>query len=291
MLNMIIDAHTHVFSPSVIEKREEYCSTDACFGSLYSNPAARINSAEDLIRSMDENGIAKSVIQNIGWVSHNACLRSNDYILESVSKYADRLTGFCAVQPLAREEALNEIIRCGKGGAKGIGELRPDIQGFDLCDTILMKPLMAEITRRGMVVSLHASEPVGHIYAGKGNVTPRILCDFISSFREVNIILAHFGGGLLFYELMPEVKDVLANTYYDTAAAPFLYRPDIYKVAMGIVGPEKMLFGSDWPLLAPQRVIEHIKAAGLNQAELDSILGENAQRLFNPEENKIAYGR
>ena len=291
MLNMVIDAHTHVFSPRAIEKREEYCSTDACFRSLYSNPAARINSAEDLIRSMDENGIAKSVIQNIGWVSPDACLRSNDYILESVSKYADRLAGFCAVQPLAREEALNEIIRCGKGGAKGIGELRPDIQGFDLCDTILMKPLMAEITRQGMVVSLHASEPVGHIYAGKGNVTPRILCDFISSFREVNIILAHFGGGLLFYELMPEVKDVLANTYYDTAAAPFLYRPDIYKVAIGIVGPEKMLFGSDWPLLAPQRVIEHIKAAGLSQAEINCILGENAQRLFNPEENKIAYGR
>jgi predicted TIM-barrel fold metal-dependent hydrolase len=291
MLNMIIDAHTHVFSPLAIEKREEYCSTDACFGSLYSNPAARINLAEDLIRSMDENGIAKSVIQNIGWVSHDACLRSNDYILESVSKYAGRLTGFCAVQPLAQEEALNEIVRCGKGGAKGIGELRPDIQGFDLYDTILMKPLMAEIARQGMMVSLHASEPVGHIYAGKGNVTPRILCDFISSFREITIILAHFGGGLLFYELMPEVKDVLAHTYYDTAAAPFLYKPDIYKVAIGIVGPEKMLFGSDWPLLGPQRVIEHIKAAGLNQAELNSILGENAQRLFDWEENKMSYGR
>ena len=90
---------------------------------------------------------------------------------------------------------------------------------------------------------------------------------------------------------MPEVKDVLTNTYYDTAAAPFLYQPAIYKVAMGIMGPGKILFGSDWPLLAPQRVIEHIKAAGLSQAELNSILGENAQRLFNREENKISYGQ
>ena len=121
MLNMIIDAHTHVFSPRVMEKREEYCSSDACFGLLYSNPAARINSAEDLIRSMDENGIAKSVIQNIGWVSHDACIGSNDYILESVSKYADRLAGFCSVQPLEPEKALNEIIRCGTGGPKASG--------------------------------------------------------------------------------------------------------------------------------------------------------------------------
>jgi len=58
MLNMIIDAHTHVFSPHVIGKREECCSADACFRLLYSNPAARLNPAEDLIRSMDENGIA-----------------------------------------------------------------------------------------------------------------------------------------------------------------------------------------------------------------------------------------
>ena len=291
MLNMIVDAHTHVFSPRIIEKREGYCSTDACFGLLYSNPAARINSAEDLIHSMDENGIAKSVIQSIGWVSHDACIKSNDYILESVSKYTDRLIGFCAVQPLEPEKALNEIIRCGEGGAKGIGELRPDIQGFDLCDTILMKPLMAEIGHQGMMVSLHASEPVGQNYAGKGNITPDILFNFVSSFKEITIVLAHFGGGLLFYELMPEVKDVLTNTYYDTAAAPFLYQPAIYKVAVEIVGSGKLLFGSDWPLLAPQRVIEHIKMAGLSQAYLNSILAENAQRLFNTEGNSIFHGR
>jgi hypothetical protein len=154
-----------------------------------------------------------------------------------------------------------------------------------------MKPLMAEIARQGMVVSLHASEPVGHNYAGKGNVTPDILFSFVSSFKETKIILAHFGGGLMFYELMPEVKDVLANTYYDSAAAPFLYRPAIYKVAIGIVGSGKILFGSDWPLLAPQRVMEHLKAAGLNQADVGSILGENAQRLFNPEDNKVSHGR
>lgn len=291
MLNMFVDVHTHVFSQRIIEKREGYCSSDACFGLLYSNPAARIGSAEDLIRSMDENGIAKSIIQNIGWVSNDACRISNDYILESVSKYAGRLIGFCAVQPLEPEEALNEIIRCGKAGARGIGELRPDIQGFDLDDTILMKPLMAEIAHQGMVVSLHASEPVGHKYAGKGNVTPDILFDFISGFREITIILAHMGGGLLFYELMPEVKEVLANTYYDTAAAPFLYKPDIYKVAIQIDGPGKILFGSDWPLLAPQRVIEHIKASGLNESELNSILGGNAWRLFKLQENKISHGR
>lgn len=280
MRNMIVDAHTHVFSPQVIAGREDYCATDACFGLLYSNPAARLNTAEDLVHSMDENGIARSVIQNIGWVSHDACVRSNDYILESVSRYPDRLIGFCSVQPLAQEKALDEINRCGKGGARGIGELRPDVQGFDLCDVDIIKPLMEGLDRLGMALCLHASEPVGHSYTGKGQVTPGILYKFISNFRDAKVILAHFGGGLMFYELMPEVKDVLANTWYDTAAAPFLYGPAVHWVATGILGPGKLLFGSDWPLLAPQRVMEHIKTSGLTPLEVEAVLGGNALRLF-----------
>lgn len=290
MLNMIIDAHTHIFSPEIISRRDEYCSSDACFGLLYSNPVAKICTAEDLVRSMDENGVAMAAVQNIGWTGHDACVRSNDYILESVSRYGDRLTGFCAVQPLTREKAVEEIGRCGRGGAKGIGELRPDVQGFDLCDLGLMGPLMAEAAGRGMVVSLHSSEPVGHNYTGKGSLAPGTLYKFISNFRDNRIILAHFGGGLVFYELMPEVKDVLSNTYYDTAAAPFLYSPSIYKVVTDILGPGKMLFGSDWPLLSVPRVLEHIRESGLDRAALSALLGGNAQKLFTSGEGSLTHG-
>ena len=236
--------------------------------------------SEELIRSMDENGIAKSVIQNIGWVSHDACVRSNNYILESVSKYPERLIGFCAIQPREGEKALKEIIRCREAGAKGIGELRPDMQGFDLADSGLMKPLMEEIINQGMIISLHASEPVGHAYTGKGDTTPGMLYRFVSSYQEAIIILAHFGGGLSFYELMPEVRLILTNTYYDTAAAPFLYNRGIYEVIIKAAGQGKILFGSDWPLLDPQRVINHINSAGLKDLEATAIIGENSRRLL-----------
>lgn len=277
---MILDVHTHIFSPNVMGKRDQYCASDACFGLLYSNRKAKICCTEDLIRSMDDNGIPVSVIQNIGWVNHEECMRSNDYILESVSKYPERLIGFCAVQPREGEKALKEIIRCRKGGAKGIGELRPDIQGFDLADPGLMKPLMEEIIKQGMILSLHASEPVGHEYAGKGDITPGILYKFISNYQEATIFLGHFGGGLVFYELMPEVRVILTNTYYDTAAAPFLYVQGIYEAIIKAAGSGKILFGSDWPLLDPQRVINHINSAGLKDFDVKAIIGENSRRLL-----------
>ena len=278
---MIIDSHTHVFSPAVIEGRDGLCSSDRCFGLLYASPKARLCTAEELIRSMDEQGIATSIVQNIGWSSHEMCLRSNDYILESLSKYPGRLIGFCAVQPLEGKRALDELERCSRSGMKGVGELRPDVQGFDLCDQMLMQPLVSCIAGLGMVLSLHVSEPVGHDYPGKGTDTPGTVYRFIAASRGLKVILAHLGGGLTFYELMPEVREVLSNAWYDTAAVPFLYRPEVYRVVAAMSGVEKILLGSDWPLMGPGRVIEHIRESGFGQDEMYAVLGGNARRLFN----------
>jgi predicted TIM-barrel fold metal-dependent hydrolase len=277
---MIIDSHTHIFSPAVIEGREQFCSADRCFGLLYANPKARLCTAEELIRSMDEQRIDVSIVQNIGWSSHEMCLRSNDYILESLVKHPGRLIGFCAIHPSEPERALEEMERCSKSGMRGVGELRPDVQGFDLCDEMLMQPIINSLIRLGMVLSLHVSEPVGHDYPGKGSNTPGIVYRFIAASPELKVILAHLGGGLPFYELMPEVREVLSNTWYDTAAGPFLYRSEAYMAVAAISGTERMLFGSDWPLLSQKRVMDHIRESGLGRAEVDAVLGANARGLF-----------
>jgi len=280
---MIIDCHTHVFSPAVVEKRELYCSSDRCFGMLYDNWKARLCTAAELIRSMDEQEIDMSIVQNIGWASHEMCVRSNDYILESISKYPGRLIGFCSLQPCEGEIAITELERCSSAGVRGVGELRPDVQGFDLCDEALMRPLIDCMTGLNMVLSLHVSEPVGHIYPGKGGNTPDIVFRFVSQAKGLKVILAHMGGGLPFYEMMPEVEEALSNAWYDTAAVPFLYKTAVYQAMAVLCGPGKMLFGSDWPLLGQQRVIAHIRESGLGKAELDAVLGGNAQRLLNLE--------
>lgn len=277
---MIIDTHTHIFSPEIAGKREHYCSVDACFDTLYSNAKAKLSQVEDLIYSMDENHIMTSVILNIGWVNHELCVRNNDYILEAVSRYPGRLIGFCSIQPLELGKAIRELERCFKAGARGVGELRPDIQGFDLGNDELLSPITDTINKNNAFLLVHASEPVGHDYNGKGNVTPEVLYNFIKRHNDMNILLAHFGGGLPFYELMPEVNSVLKKTYYDTAAAPFLYGPGIYKVVNQVCGRGKLLFGSDWPLLDQSRVFRHIDSAGLNNTERDNILSKNAARLF-----------
>jgi predicted TIM-barrel fold metal-dependent hydrolase len=276
---MIIDFHTHVFPPQIKKNRNKYIELDPCFALLYSDPKAKIATADELIASMDEAGIDISVMANIGWTTHELCVETNDYIMESVSRYPQRLIGFCAVQPQS-SGMVAEIERCAKAGIKGVGEMRPDIQLLDLSDELMMTPLVEALIKHRLILLTHASEAAGHDYPGKGSITPEVLYPFIVSFPELTIVCAHWGGGLPFYALMPEVKKAMANVFFDTAASPLLYTPEIYNQVIKLIGADKVLFGSDYPLLAQSRLIKEIKALKLGEETENLILSANARRLL-----------
>jgi len=278
---MIIDFHTHVFPPKIKKNRSKYIDSDPSFAILYSQKNAKLATADELINSMDKAGVDISVIANIGWTTHDLCVETNDYILESIARYPRRLIGFCTVQPYSYQAALTEIERCAQAGIRGVGEIRPDIQLFDLRDDEVIEPLIKVIRKHRLILLTHASEPVGHHYPGKGAITPETLYPFISSYPDLTIVCAHWGGGLPFYALMPEVKQSMNNVFFDTAASPLLYNPQIYNQVISLVGPEKILFGSDYPLLAQSRLLEEIRSLNLPEATRDLILSGNAQRLLD----------
>lgn len=277
---MIIDFHTHIFSPRIKKDRSEYIARDSCFAALYSSPKARMATADELIASMDENEIDISVVLNIGWTKPELCIETNDYILESVARYPKRLIGFGAIQPRSLDASIAEIERCASGGLKGVGELRPDVRSFDLTDKDMMTPLVEALVEHKLILLTHASEPVGHQYPGKGEITPGVLYNFITGFPKLTMVCAHWGGGLPFFALMPEVQKALSNVYFDTAASPFLYNPQIYRQVIPLVGADKILFGSDYPLLTPGRLLKEIKSLDLPGEIENLILAGNAQRLL-----------
>ena len=277
---MIIDFHTHVFPPHIRKNRSQYIDNDPCFAMLYSNKEAKLATTDELIESMDKVGIDVSVIVNTGWTTHELCVETNDYILESIARYPKRLIGFCAVQPQSPEAAIAEIERCAKGGMRGVGEMRPDMQLFDLGDEEAMQPIVEALRKHKLILLTHASEPVGHDYPGKGIITPDRLYPFITNFPDLTIVCAHWGGGLPFYALMPEVKQAMKNVFFDTAASPFLYSPQVYNQVTQLVGADKILFGSDYPLLAQTQLLQEINSADLSEEAKSLILSGNAQRLL-----------
>jgi predicted TIM-barrel fold metal-dependent hydrolase len=280
MSSVIIDSHTHIFPPWLRQRRDEYVKSDPCFSLLYGQPKARIVTAEELIASMDEAGIDLSVVLNAGWVSHELCVKTNDYILDSISRYPKRLVGFCAIQPRAGDAAIIEIERCAGAGARGIGELRSDVQGFDFGDKTTMGPVVDAMLKHDLIFLTHSSEPVGHEYFGKGRITPDILYSFVRAFPELRIVCAHWGGGLPFYALMPEVAEALVNVFFDTAATVFLYKAEIFEQVSRIIGSDRILFGTDYPLMRQNRVMTQVRAAELSEKDKAGILGTNARKLL-----------
>jgi predicted TIM-barrel fold metal-dependent hydrolase len=208
---------------------------------------------------------------------------TNDYILEAAARFPGRIVPFVTVQPKAGTAAVKEVERCARAGAKGIGEMRPDVQGFDPGNSEVMAALVETLVKRNMIFLTHASEPVGHEYPGKGKVTPDILYRFISAYPELKVVCAHWGGGLPSYALMPEVGRTLANTWFDSAATPYLYVPKVFKQTIDMVGLEKVLFGSDYPLLKATRVMADVEKAGLTAKEKKAVLGGNAACLLGME--------
>jgi predicted TIM-barrel fold metal-dependent hydrolase len=144
-----------------------------------------------------------------------------------------------------------------------------------------MKLLVDIMIKHKLILLTHASEPVGHNYAGKGEVTPGMLYPFITHFPDLTVVCAHWGGGLPFYALMPEVKRTLKNVYFDTAASPFLYSPEIYREVSRLVGADKILFGSDYPLMPAGRLLKEIQALEMSEEAKNLILYGNACRLLN----------
>ena len=276
----VIDFHTHIFPPQMREHRDRYVEQDRTFATLYTDPKARMASAEDLTVAMDEDGVDIAVAMGIGWSDYDTAREANDYIIEASAHSQGRIIGFAGISPAWGDRAAQEAGRCADAGLRGIGELHPDTQGFDLADKNTMTDLMVVAQDRELIVTTHSSEPVGHLYTGKGSVTPQVLMQFIGNFPDATIVCAHWGGGLPFYALMPEVAAALGNVYFDTAASPFLYTLQVYSAVSSLVGADKVLFGSDYALLRPRRLLNEIAASSLTPDEREAVQGGNAARLL-----------
>jgi len=277
---MLIDSHVHIFPNSFRLEREKLIERDLTFSELYSNPNSRIVTADELVATMDETGVDVSVVAGIGWQNFELARFYNDYILDAQSRFPNRLIGFCTVNPQWGQLAVREAQRCLEAGLKGVGELHPDTQGFNLSDDQTVNSLMQLIIQFGVPVLVHSSEPIGHYYPGKGTVSPKELITFIQKFKEAQIICAHWGGGLPFYSLMPEIADSLKNVYFDSAASPFLYNSAIFSIVTSLVGPEKVLFASDFPLVKPNTILKQVRENHFSPETLALILAGNAHRLF-----------
>ena len=278
---MIIDSHTHLFFQAVADDRTPFFDNEPEFKLLYNSPKSKIATRTQLIDAMDQHGVDISILSGFPWRNPEYTKRNNDAIIEAVTAYPERLRGLACFD-LSWEGAAKEAERCIDAGLSGVGELAFYLSGIDARAIRLLEPAMEVLKTRGnLPCIIHTNEPLGHPYPGKTPVTLEQIDNLARAFSDNKIILAHWGGGIFFYHIMKkQMKERLKNIWYDTAASVFLYDPEIYDMALKAGVLEKVLFGTDYPLLTPDRYYRDIDQSQLTLEQKQRVLGENARALF-----------
>lgn len=245
---------------------------------------------EQTLAAMDAAGIQQTVLLGWYWENESTCRWQNEIIAEWIKTAPERFIGFASIHPGCSADSV--VAQCEYAhslGLRGVGELHPGIQHFN-SKSAGWQALADWCIAHNWPINLHATEAVGHDHPGS---VPTPLNDFLrmaEAHPVLKMILAHWGGGLAFFELNPRLRKALKNVHYDTSATPLLYEPSIFRRLIEIVGKEKILFGSDFPLRVYPRTqktpdystfIEAIQSeAELSPEEFAAIMQGNIQRLL-----------
>ena len=276
---MKIDMHVHVTPPDIIRDYIKIGQKEPYFNMLSTSKKNKFADAKQIVEHMREVGIDKSVVFGFSFQDMGLCEYVNDYVIEQVQKYPEELIGFAAVVPNHPKVAY-EIERCVNKGLKGIGELFPAGQNFDIANIKDTTQMAKAAQHYELPVIVHTNEPIGHDYVGKTDTPLKDLDAFITHHPQLKIILAHWGGGVFIYELMKEVRQKFENVYYDNAATVFLYDSQIYHIVKEMGLMDKVVFGSDYPLLSPQRYEKGLMSSGLKEEDIEKLMGLNAAKLL-----------
>jgi uncharacterized protein len=277
---MIIDFHTHVFPPEVVENRERFVNRDPVFSLVYASPRARMVTLEGHLEVMAGEGVDAAVVCGFPWADPGISEMANAYLLDAQARFPERVHAFYTPPLSGRDAVLRGAQDALDKGMKGIGEAAFYREEMKTEDWACLRELARIAGHFDRPLLLHVNEPVGHDYPGKVEMRVRDIWRFASEVPDLTLVLAHWGGGLFFYELMKSVRRSVGRLYYDTAASPYLYEPSIYRIATEILGPDRVLFGSDFPLIRPSRYFQEIDAAGLTPETKNRLLGENARRVL-----------
>lgn len=226
-----------------------------------------------LVASADALGVDKLLCSHLGSIFYSLH-EGNRELGEAMRRYPDRLLGYVAI-PSARlgQEVLEAIDRyTGEYGMAGLkiystprGRARPD-RLLSVADPAML-PVVEHAARLRLPILAHA--------------TPDECAWLAERVPEATILMAHMGGTAIargdWYRAITTAQQ-WPNVYLDTASSTV--DAGMLELAVQIVGAERVVFGTDTPLLDPFTQLARVTGAEIGEAERQLILGGNMARLL-----------
>ncbi|HUK89003.1 MAG TPA: amidohydrolase family protein [Blastocatellia bacterium] len=210
----------------------------------------------------------------------------NDYVASVVAKYPGQFIGFASVDPWKGAMAVRELERAvTELGLRGL-KMMQITQAFFPNDERFY-PLWEKCSALGVPVLFHTGQTgVGAGSPGGAGLKlkyaqPLLIDDVAADFPDLKIIMAH--PAVPWQEEQLSVALHKANVYIDLSGwSPKYFRPILVQYASTLL-QDKVLFGSDYPAIQPDRWLKDFEALGLKEEVQQKILLENARKLLGIE--------
>ncbi len=215
--------------------------------------------ADEMVSIMNQCSIGKSVVSAL----------PNELTLNAVKQYPDKLVGLVWINPYDGDEAVKNIEKAiNRWGFRGI-KMHPLLDAY-LPDQEIVHPIMDQARKYQIPVLFHCGHPPWSLPWHFGNLA--------DTYPDVTIILGHMGHGHIVYiNAAIEVAEKHENIILETSAMPMHSK---IKEAVGKVGEDKIMYGSDMPFGHPAFEIKKVEVAGLTKKQLNLVLEENARKIF-----------
>lgn len=230
----------------------------------YLGGVIRAGDRKDLSAMAKEIRLDKMMVSSVKAIEYDF-VEGNTDTLRLMKELPDLVWGYCVLHPRFGELALQDFDRCVvKGGMRGV-KLYPVLPLW-AADEASIDPVMERIAKTRVPALIHPT-PVEPFFR---------LAD---RFPDASLILAHMGGGGGLQGITGPIYEAKKhdNVYLDTATSH--YDSNMIEEAVRVVGAERVLYGSDFPLLEPHSQMHKVEAARIKDAEKRLIMGDNMARL------------
>lgn len=258
----IYDIHTHIFPQKIAARGVEN------IGKFY-GLQMRCDGTGESLGTLLVPGM-KCVISSAS-LKEDTMSIGNDFLLDFAKRNKNFIPfssffPFCSVL-----DAAHELERCKKLGTKGV-KMHPDFQQYYLDD-----PHAVEIYRVCAELELPVMFHVGdrrYDYS-----SPRRTLNVAEKLPDLKIIAAHMCG----YSVWDEAEKYLigTNVYTETSDSLDNMEPEALADMIRRHGVDKVMFGSDFPIISPADEYERFKKVPLTDEEKKKILTENAEKLLD----------
>ena len=266
----IFDIHTHTYPPAIAEKAVTNLNA------FYEFVSEGKGIYDELEAEWSRNGGVGMLLFSVATNAHQV-EKVNSSIAELVKHSQSRgfkTRGFAGMhQDFTNMEA--EIDRIESIGLEGV-KIHPDIQGVNIDDPRMYK--LYEIIEGRMPVYFHMGDNRPQYRFSETDRLVKVKKDF----PKLRVVAAHLGGYKAWEEAhkLAELEDV----WYDTSSALWAMTPEYAGEIIHMLGTDRVMFGTDYPVKLPRDEIARLLAIDLTEKEREDIFYNNAKRFLNLED-------